>query len=56
MEIKRRGEDQHKTFSVRFPVELCEEIDRVAADAKMSRNELLKQIVTDGIKTVKIVD
>lgn len=51
-----RGEDGYKTFSIRIPLELCEELDRISTDANMSRNELVTILLSEGVKSVRITE
>ena len=34
-----------KTFSLRLPVGLCEDVDALARDAKVSRNRMIEMIL-----------
>lgn len=51
---KLRGEDGTKSFNLRIPVELCNRLDEVADEANMSRNELIKKLLTESIDSVKV--
>ena len=39
--IKKRGEDGHKTFSVRVREDIVQRIDEIAAGTGRSRNEVI---------------
>lgn len=59
IEIKKkdlRGEDRYKIFSIRIPIELCDELDQISANANISRNELVNLLLTEGIKSVRIAE
>lgn len=59
IELKKRklkGEDGHKSFSIRIPGELCDKLDEIATEVNISRNELIKILLTEGVKSVKIKD
>ena len=59
IELKKRklkGEDGHKSFSVRIPGELCDQLDKIANEVNISRNELINILLTEGVKSVKIKD
>lgn len=52
--IKLRGEDGMKSFNIRIPIELCDKLDFIADTANISRNELIKKLLTASIDSVKI--
>lgn len=54
LKIKKRGEDGNKVITVRIKEETLAEIDRVAAQANYSRNELINIILSHGIKNIEI--
>ena len=54
LKIKRRGEDGNKIITVRIKEETLSEIDRVAAQANYSRNELINLLLSHGIKNIEI--
>lgn len=51
---KFRGEDAHKVLSIRIAVELTEQLDKIAAEVNISRNELINILLIEGVKSVKI--
>lgn len=53
---KLRGEDGMKSFNIRIPAELCDKLDRVAENANMSRNELIKILLEKAVDSVEIED
>ncbi|MBQ6929896.1 MAG: ribbon-helix-helix protein, CopG family [Oscillospiraceae bacterium] len=54
LKIKRRGEDGNKVITVRIKEETLAEIDKVAAQANYSRNELINLLLSHGIKNIEI--
>jgi metal-responsive CopG/Arc/MetJ family transcriptional regulator len=57
IEIKKkkyRGEDSYKSLSIRIPWELGEQLDTIAGNANISRNELINILLEEGIKAVKV--
>ncbi|MBQ7047515.1 MAG: CopG family transcriptional regulator [Clostridia bacterium] len=54
LRIKRRGEDGHKTISVRIKESTLTKLDSVAADSNYSRNELINIILEHGINNIEI--
>lgn len=52
--MKLRGEDGMKSFNIRIPIELCDKLDDVADSANISRNELIKTLLSESIDSVKI--
>ena len=53
---KLREEDSCKSFSIRIPSDLCDQLDAIADEVCISRNELIKILLTESIKSVKIQD
>lgn len=51
---KLRGNDGHKTFSIRIKEELVESIDFISAQTGRSRNELIGIFLEYAIKNCKI--
>ena len=47
--IRRRGEDANKIISVRIKEETLVKLDKIAADANYSRNELMNLILSHGV-------
>lgn len=54
LKIKRRGEDGSRIISVRIKEETLAALDRIAAEANYSRNELINLILSHGIETIEI--
>jgi len=54
LRIKRRGEDGHKTISVRIKESTLAKLDSVAADSNYSRNELINIILEHGINNIEV--
>ena len=54
LKIKKRGEDGHKTISVRIKEDTLEKLDRIAAESNYSRNELINVILCHGADTIEI--
>lgn len=42
---KFKGEDGHKTFSVRLPVETVERLEKLAHETHRSRNDLINVLL-----------
>ena len=53
--IKKRG-DGCKTFSIRIDEGLAERIDNLAAEAKMSRNEMIGELLEFAVERCKLTD
>ncbi len=53
---KMRGNDGHKTFSIRIKEELVESIDFISSQTGHSRNELIGIFLEYAIKNCKIED
>lgn len=54
LKIKRRGEDGNRVITVRLREEILSELDKIAAEAHYSRNELINLILSHGIKNIEI--
>ena len=52
--IKKRGEDGARVISVRIREDTLAELDRIAAEANYSRNELINLILKHGIQNIYI--
>lgn len=52
--IKKRGEDGARVISVRIREDTLAELDRIAAEANYSRNELINLILKHGIQNIHI--
>ena len=54
LKIKRRGEDEYKIISVRINEDTLEALDKIAAETKYSRNELINLMLRHGVEHVQI--
>ncbi len=54
LKIKRRGEDGHRVISIRIREDTVQALDRLAAEANRSRNELINIILSDAVKRIEI--
>ena len=54
LKIKKRGEDGSRIISVRIREETLSALDRIAAEANYSRNELINLILSHGIESIEI--
>lgn len=54
LKIKKRGDDGHKTISVRIKEDTLDKLDRVAAECNYSRNELINIILRHGVDNIEI--
>ena len=54
LKIKKRGEDGNKVISVRIREETLAALDKIAAEANYSRNELINLMIIHGIKNIEI--
>ena len=54
LKIKRRGEDGNRVITVRIREDTLDALDRIAAEANYSRNELINMILKHGIETIEI--
>ena len=52
--IKKCGEDGARVISVRIWEDTLAELDRIAAEANYSRNELINLILKHGIQNIHI--
>ena len=53
---KRKGEDGHKTFSIRIRDELVEKLDALAQQTNRSRNDLINTLLTYAIEHCEVKD
>ena len=53
---KLKGEDGHKTFSIRIRDELVEKLDALAQQTNRSRNDLINTLVTYAIEHCEVKD
>ena len=51
---ERRGDDGHKVVSVRMKEELIERLDKIAAQANRSRNEIINIMLERAVDIVKV--
>ena len=54
LKIKRRAEDGSRIISIRIKEETLVALDKIAADANCSRNELINLILSHGIQNIEI--
>ncbi len=54
LKIKRRSDDGSRIISVRLREETLLELDRISAEANISRNELINMILSHGLKNIEI--
>lgn len=51
-----KGEDGYKTFSIRIKDETVERLEKIAAEANRSRNEIINIILDFGIDNCEITE
>lgn len=60
LKIKRKnglkGDDGHRTFSIRVPEETAAQLDALAKDSNYTRNELINMLLRFGLAHYEIVD
>nr|WP_316620241.1 ribbon-helix-helix protein, CopG family [uncultured Ruminococcus sp.] len=54
LRIKRKGEDGYKLISVRIREDTLSALDKMAAETRYSRNELINLILEHGVKNIII--
>lgn len=54
LKIKRRGEDGNKVITVRIREDTLDALDKIAAEANRSRNELINIILSHGVQNLEI--
>ena len=54
LDIKAKGEDGYKTFSVRIREDIVEDLDKVAAQSGYSRNALIGDLLRFALDNCKI--
>ncbi|MBQ3195556.1 MAG: ribbon-helix-helix protein, CopG family [Clostridia bacterium] len=54
LKIKRRGEDGHRTITVRIKESTLAKLDSIAAESNYSRNELINIILEHGVDNIEI--
>ena len=52
--IKRKAEDGSRIISIRIKEETLTAIDKLAAEANYSRNELINLILSHGINNIEL--
>ena len=53
---RAKGEDGHKTFSIRIKEELVEQINSISAQTGYSRNELIGKFLEYAVERCTILD
>ena len=54
LKIKKRGEDGSKVITVRIREETLAALDRIAAEANYSMNELINLMLAHEVETIEI--
>ena len=54
LKIKRKGEDGHRVITIRIREDTLESIDKIAAEATYSRNELINRMLEHGLEHIEI--
>lgn len=54
LKIKRRSDDGSRVISIRIKEETLNAIDKIAAEANYSRNELINLILIHGIESIEV--
>lgn len=54
LQLKRRGNDDHKLITVRITSTTLEKLDKLAADANRSRNEIINVILDYGVDNITL--
>lgn len=54
LKIKRRSDDGNRVITVRIDVDTLQALDRLAAQANYSRNELINIILRHGVDNIEI--
>ena len=54
LKIKRKGEDGHRVITIRIREDTLESIDKIAAEANYSRNELINRMLKHGLEHIEI--
>ena len=52
--IKLKGEDGHRVITIRIREDTLESIDKIAAEANYSRNELINRMLEHGLEHIEI--
>ena len=53
LKIKRKGEDGHRVITIRIREDTLESIDKIAAEANYSRNELINRMLEHGLEHIE---
>ena len=54
LKIKRKGEDGHRVITIRIREDTLGSIDKIAAEANYSRNELINRMLEHGLEHIEI--
>ena len=54
LKIKRKGEDGHRVITIRIREDTLESLDKIAAEANYSRNELINRMLEHGLEHIEI--
>ena len=54
LKLKKRGEDGSRIITVRIKEETLAALDKIAAEANYSRNELINLILAHGVDHIEI--
>ena len=54
LKIKRKGEDGYRVITIRIREDTLESIDKIAAEANYSRNELINRMLEHGLEHIEI--
>lgn len=54
LRLKRRGEDGSRVITVRIREETLTALDKLAAEANYSRNELINLILSHGVENIEL--
>ena len=55
-QVLHKRDDAYKTFSVRIPSDVMEQIDQLAKDSGRSRNYIINRLLEEGVDSVVITD
>lgn len=54
LKIKKRGDDGNRVITIRIGEDLLNQLDSIAKEANVSRNELINIILEHGAKIIEI--
>lgn len=54
LKIKKRGDDGSRIITVRIREDVLAALDKIAAEANYSRNELINLMLSHGIENIEI--